>query len=47
VPHHATPGNLPPGFEGLQGAVDYVAGMAHRFAIEDYTRIKIPGGFRR
>jgi dGTPase len=45
--HYLEPGNLPAGFEGVQGAVDYVAGMTDRFAIEDYTRIKIPGGFRR
>ncbi len=44
--HYSNPANLPPGFEGIQGAVDYVAGMTDRFAIEDYTRIKIPGGFR-
>lgn len=45
--HYAQPGNVPPGFEGVQGAVDYVAGMTDRFAIEDFTRLKIPGGFRR
>lgn len=44
--HYSQPGNLPDGFEGVQGAVDYIAGMTDRFAIEDYTRIKIPGGFR-
>ncbi|HVT14285.1 MAG TPA: deoxyguanosinetriphosphate triphosphohydrolase [Fimbriimonadaceae bacterium] len=44
--YYAQPGNLPSGFEGIQGAVDYVAGMTDRFAIEDYTRLKIPGGFR-
>lgn len=45
--HYASPGNLPPGFEGLQGAIDYVAGMTDRFAIEDYARLRIPSGFRR
>lgn len=44
--HYAEPGHLPPGFEGVQGAVDYVAGMTDRFAIEEYNRIKIPAGFR-
>ncbi|HWA83830.1 MAG TPA: deoxyguanosinetriphosphate triphosphohydrolase [Fimbriimonadaceae bacterium] len=44
--YYARPGNLPAGFDGIQGAVDYVAGMTDRFAIEDYTRLKIPGGFR-
>jgi dGTPase len=44
--YYATPGNLPDGFEGEQGAVDYVAGMTDRFAIEEFTRLKIPGGFR-
>ncbi len=44
--HYLEPGHLPEGFEGVQGAVDYVAGMTDRFAIEDYARIKIPAGFR-
>lgn len=44
--HYAEPGRLPDGFVGVQGALDYVAGMTDRFAIEDYTKIKIPGGFR-
>jgi dGTPase len=45
--HYSQPGNLPEGFDGLQGAVDYVAGMTDRFAIEDFTRLRIPSGFRR
>lgn len=44
--HYVQPGNLPQGFGGVQGAVDYVAGMTDRFAIEDFTRLRIPGGFR-
>jgi dGTPase len=44
--HYAETGNLPDGFAGVQGAVDYVAGMSDRFAIEEYTRLKIPGAFR-
>lgn len=45
--HYCEPGNLPPGFEGVQGAVDYVAGMTDRFAIETYARIKLPASFRQ
>ncbi len=44
--HYLQSQTLPDGFQGVQGAVDYVAGMTDRFAIEDYTRIKIPAGFR-
>lgn len=44
--HYAQPGHLPPDFEGVQGAVDYVAGMTDRFAIEDFARLRIPNGFR-
>jgi dGTPase len=44
--YYARPGHLPDGFEGVQGAVDYVAGMTDRFAIEEFTRLKIPGAFR-
>lgn len=40
--HFTRPGNLPPDFEGLQGAVDYIAGMTDRYAIETYRRIKLP-----
>jgi dGTPase len=34
--HFTQPGNLPDGYEGIQGAVDYIAGMTDRFAI-DYS----------
>lgn len=44
--HYAEPGHLPADFEGVQGAVDYVAGMTDRFAIEDFARLRIPNGFR-
>lgn len=37
--------HLPEGFEGVQGAVDYVSGMTDRFAIEDFRRIRIPSAF--
>ncbi|MEQ1821261.1 MAG: deoxyguanosinetriphosphate triphosphohydrolase [Fimbriimonadaceae bacterium] len=43
--HFLIPGNLPDGFAGIQGAIDYVAGMTDRFAIETYARIKLPQGF--
>ncbi len=44
--HYAEPGHLPDEFQGVQGAVDYVAGMTDRFAIEDFSRLRIPAGFR-
>lgn len=45
--HYCEPGHLPSGFEGVQGAIDYVAGMTDRFAIETYARIKLPSSFRQ
>lgn len=44
--HFLAPGALPPGFVGVQGAVDYVAGMTDRFAMDTYVRLKLPEGFR-
>lgn len=44
--HYLQPGALPDGFDGVQGAIDYVAGMTDRFAIEEFTRLSIPAGFR-
>ncbi len=44
--HYAIEGNLPTGFEGLQGAIDYVSGMTDRFAIADYERLFVPAGFK-
>lgn len=44
--HYCEPGNLPEGFSGIQGAVDYVAGMTDRYAIETYARLRLPEGFR-
>ena len=38
-------GDLPEGFEGPLGALDYVAGMTDRFAIEKYHQLFIPTGF--
>lgn len=43
--HYAEPGNLPEGFEGVQGAVDYVAGMTDRFAMQTYERLFLPREF--
>ena len=44
--HFAAPGRLPEGYEGLQGAIDYVAGMTDRFAIETFTRLRVPSTWR-
>jgi dGTPase len=43
--HFAEPGRLPPGFAGVQGAIDYVAGMTDRFAIASYQRLRLPIAF--
>lgn len=43
--HYVQPGALPSGYQGVQGAVDYVAGMTDRFALHDYKRLFIPTGF--
>jgi dGTPase len=45
--HYCQPGKLPEGFEGVQGAIDYVAGMTDRFAIETFANLRLPSGFRR
>ncbi|MBV6458675.1 MAG: Deoxyguanosinetriphosphate triphosphohydrolase-like protein [Fimbriimonadaceae bacterium] len=44
--HFAEPGNLPDGFVGVQGAIDYVAGMTDRFAMATYAQLKLPSGWR-
>ncbi len=44
--HFADPGNLPEGFSGLQGTIDYVSGMTDRFAIDTFTKLRIPEGFK-
>jgi dGTPase len=44
--HFTQPGNLPEGYEGVQGAVDYIAGMTDRYAIEVYARLKLPNAWR-
>jgi dGTPase len=43
--HFAEPGRLPAGFTGVQGAVDYVAGMTDRFALATYRRLFLPTEF--
>jgi dGTPase len=44
--HFVQPGNLPEGFEGTQGAIDYIAGMSDRFAIDTYVRLKLPSAWK-
>lgn len=44
--HYLRPGALPDGFEGPQGALDYVAGMTDRFAIETFVALRVPEAFR-
>lgn len=39
-------GSLPEGFVGVQGAVDYVAGMTDRFAMDTFAELRLPSGFR-
>lgn len=40
--HYADPAHAPEGFEGLQGAVDYVSGMTDQFAIERFRQLRVP-----
>lgn len=44
--YFVVPGNLPEGYADVQGAVDYIAGMTDRFAIDAYARIKLPNSWR-
>lgn len=44
--HFCEPGALPDSYDGVQGAIDYVAGMTDRFAIATYARLKLPAAFR-
>ncbi len=39
---HFVERDLPEGYSGVQGAVDYVSGMTDRYAIDVYTKIKLP-----
>jgi dGTPase len=43
--HFCEPNALPDGFVGVQGAVDYVAGMTDRFAIESFRELRLPMAF--
>ncbi|MFN3683866.1 MAG: deoxyguanosinetriphosphate triphosphohydrolase [Fimbriimonadaceae bacterium] len=43
--HYSKPGRLPPGFEGLRGALDYVAGMTDRFATQRFVELAVPRAF--
>ncbi len=43
--HYMTPGTLPEGFSGAQGAIDYVAGMTDRFAVEVFMDLHVPRQF--
>jgi dGTPase len=43
--HYMNPDNLPDGYTGIQGAIDYVAGMTDRFAVENYEQIKLPSSW--
>lgn len=44
--YYADEGEMPNGYLGVRGALDYVAGMTDRFAMETYARLKLPRGFR-
>ncbi|MEJ5169571.1 MAG: deoxyguanosinetriphosphate triphosphohydrolase [Fimbriimonadales bacterium] len=43
--HYSIVDNLPAGFEGLRGAVDYVAGMTDRFATQRFVELAVPKAF--
>lgn len=40
--HFVKPGTLPEGYEGVQGAVDYVSGMTDRFAMLTFKELRFP-----
>lgn len=44
--HYLQPGCLPEGYHGVQGAVDYVAGMTDRFATERFVSLRVPAAWR-
>ena len=44
--HYCELDNLPEGYYGVQGAIDYVSGMTDRFAMDTYVLLRIPNGFR-
>lgn len=44
--HFVQPSALPTGYDGPQGALDYVAGMTDRFAIETFASLRLPRNWR-
>lgn len=44
--HYVEPGKLPHGYEGVRGAIDYVAGMTDRFAIDTFVKLRLPDAWR-
>lgn len=44
--HFVVHDHLPEGYEGVQGAIDYIAGMTDRFAIDTYVRLKMPSAWK-
>ena len=40
------PEELPEGYAEVQGAVDYLAGMTDRFAVETFLRLRVPKSWR-
>ncbi len=40
------PETLPEGYAGVPGAVDYLAGMTDRFAVETFQRLRLPKSWR-
>ncbi len=44
--HFSDETQLPERYTGIQGAVDYIAGMTDRYAIETYAKIKLPNAWK-
>jgi dGTPase len=44
--HYVVNDHLPEDYEGVQGAIDYIAGMTDRFAIDTYVRLKMPSAWK-
>lgn len=42
----ADPSLFPSGYTGIQGAVDYLAGMTDRFAVETFLHLRVPKSWR-
>lgn len=43
--YYSKTNDLPEGYTGVQGAVDYISGMTDRFAIDSFRRLRVPLGF--